>query len=334
VKAESFPVLGAYIQTIDAWLEQDMREPRKQRHTAKRIFERLRDERGYRGGYGSVKRYVCRKKLVLGKGALDGCLPLAHPPAHAQIDFGKFKYYGSAGESHKGYALIVSFPCSNAGWIQVFPSENQECLLEGLKRIFAHIGGAPLRVRCDNMTTAVAQVLRGHERVVTDGFRRFLLHYRMEAEFCNPASGNEKGNVENKVGYTRRNLLVPVPTIEDWEAFNSTLLERCDADHDRAHYQQGEKISALWEAERAKLLTLPEYGYEAFRYESFAVSKTGFVTVDTNKWVTNCASGTVFPARLSVQAFRRNWPGAWCRRKSGSTAWSFSTTTIVSVSVK
>jgi hypothetical protein len=214
----------------------------------------------------------------------EGFLPLTHPPGHAQTDFGDFKYYDAAGIKKEGHALIVSFPNSNTGWMQVFPSENQECLLEGLKRIFYHIGGVPVRLRCDNMTTAVVQVLEGTERVLSDGFHRFMLHHRFGADFCNPAKSNEKGSVENKVGYTRRNMLVPVPTIADFEEFNSELLRLCDEDHNREHYQKGECISALWAAEQEHLLTLPENEYDVFRYDSLSVSKYGFVTVDTVKY--------------------------------------------------
>jgi transposase len=280
---ERYPVLQEYIAAIDEWLENDRREPRKQRHTIMRIFKRLRDDHGFQGSYSSVKKYVRKKKFLM-KTMSEGYLPLAQPPGHAQVDFGKFKYYDSGSGSHEGYALTVSFPYSNSGWTQAFPSENQECLLEGLKRIFNHIGGVPVRVRCDNMSTAVAQVLKGTERVLTDGFSRFKLQYRFAADFCNPASGNEKGNVENKVGYTRRNLLVPVPIIDDFEAYNKELLARCDADHDREHYQRGDTLESLWEQERKLLLTLPEYEYEVFRYESVTVGKTGYATVDKVKY--------------------------------------------------
>lgn len=111
----------------------------------------------------------------------------------------------------------MSFPYSDKAYAQVFPSQNQECLLIGMRRIFEYIGGVPARIRFDNMSTAVAQVLEGTERKLTDGFTRFMLHYRFQADFCNPASGNEKGNVENKVGYIRRNALVPIPTIISFE---------------------------------------------------------------------------------------------------------------------
>ena len=282
-KPAEFPVLGPFIPIIDGWMEQDAKEWRKQRHTATRIFSRLKKEHAFTGSYTSVKRYVARKKEAMNR-SNEGFLPLAHPAGHAQTDFGDFYYYNAAEERRKGHALIVSFPNANAGWMQVFPSENQECLLTGLRRIFYHIGGVPARLRCDNMTTAVAQVLKGTERVITDGFYRFMLHHRFSADFCNPAKGNEKGSVESKVGYTRRNMLVPVPTIVDFDAFNEALLTLCDEDHDREHYTQGEPISVLWEAEKKHLLPLPEHEYEVFRYESLAVNKYGFVTVDTVKY--------------------------------------------------
>jgi transposase len=158
VEPEHYRVLGPYIPSINQWMEQDMREPRKQRHTAKRIFDRLRGEQDFAGSYASVKRYVVKKRWLLNQ-AREGYLPILHPPGHAQADFGKFKYYDSLGVDHDGYALLVTFPHSNTGWIQVFPAQNQECLLEGLKRVFYHIGGVPIRLRCDNMTTAVAQIL-------------------------------------------------------------------------------------------------------------------------------------------------------------------------------
>jgi transposase len=283
VNPTDYPVLGAFIPVIDEWLKQDRQEPRKQRHSRIRIFKRLQKENGFTGSYSSVKRYVARKKDVM-KREEEGFLPLEHPPGHAQVDFGDFKYYDAAGVSREGHALIVAFPNSNVGWMQVFPSENQECLLEGLKRIFYHVGGVPQRLRCDNMPTAVSQVLKGTERVITDGFYRFMLHHRFSAEFCRPGKGNEKGCVENKVGYTRRNMLVPVPTIENFEMYNAEIFRLCDEDHEREHYQKGGCINALWEEEKKSLLSLPEYEYEVFRYESLTINKWGFMIIDTVKY--------------------------------------------------
>lgn len=283
LEAENYPNLEKYIPSIDEWMEADRKLPRKQRHTAMRIYHRLVDEQGYQGSYSSVKRYVRKKKFVL-KLAAEGYLPLAQPCGHGQVDFGESLYYDAQGRERKGYALTVSFPQSNKGYTQFFPSQNQECLLEGLKRVFERIGGVPLRLRFDNLSTAVAKVLEGGERELTEGFRRFMLHYRFRADFCNPASGNEKGNVENKVGYSRRNAFVPVPTVTSFEAFNEWLWDWCEKDAQRLHYKYKIPIQELWEADRESLLKLPEYPFPVFRYEALSVNKYGFAVIDTNKY--------------------------------------------------
>lgn len=160
IEPTSYPVLESFIPTIDSWLEADRKVPRKQRHTVKRIYDRLRDELGFRGSYSSVKKYVRKKKFVM-KAATEGYLPLAHLNGCGQVDFGEFIYHDAKKDEQTGYALTISFPNSNKGYTQAFPSQNQECLLTGMQRIFEHIGGVPPRLRFDNMTTAVAQVLEG-----------------------------------------------------------------------------------------------------------------------------------------------------------------------------
>lgn len=146
MEPDNYPVLGEYIPFINEWLEGEATAPRKQRHTAKRIYDRLRAEAGYKGGYSSVKRYVRKKRFVLRQG-LAGCLPLAHPMAHAQVDFGEFLRCDAEGNEHKAYELVMSFPYSDKVYAQVFPSHNQECLLIGMRRIFEYIGGVPARIR-------------------------------------------------------------------------------------------------------------------------------------------------------------------------------------------
>jgi len=145
MEPDNYPVLGEYILLINEWLEGEAAAPRKQRHTAKRIYDRLRAEAGYKGGYSSLKRYVCKKRFVLRQG-LAGCLPLAHPMAHAQVDFGEFLHCDAEGNEHEAYELVMSFPYSDKAYAQVFPSQNQECLLIGMRRIFEYIGGAPARI--------------------------------------------------------------------------------------------------------------------------------------------------------------------------------------------
>ena len=235
-----YPVMGEYIDTVNEWLEEDCRAPRKQRHTATKVYTRLRDECGFTGSYSCVKKYYRKKKFLMQQ--------------------------------------------QNEALTQVFPSENQECLLEGMKRIFKYIGGVPIRIKADNMTTAVAHVGKGTQRDLSQGFARFMLHYRFQADFCNPASGNEKGNVENKVGYSRRNFFVPVPTIEDFDVFNEQLLVLCEKDAERVHYKHQVPIRELWEEEKQKLLYLPEFEYDVFRLETVRLNKYGYATIETNSY--------------------------------------------------
>lgn len=321
VEPGSYPVLGDFIPVIDLWLEEDRKVPRKQRHTVWRIYNRLRDECGFTGSYSGVKRYVRKKKYVL-KMTNDGYLPLAQPKGCGQVDFGEFLYYDTTGAEKKGYALTVSFPYSNKGYTQTFPSQNQECLLEGMKRIFERIDGVPIRLRFDNMTTAVAQVLKGTERVLTDGFNRFMLHYRFRADFCNPASGNEKGNVENKVGYSRRNAFVPVPIIASFEDFNEHLWDWCEKDAKRDHYKHKIPIRELWLEEASSLLALPEYPFSVFRYAALSVSKYGFVTIENNKYGLNPQlSGKTVQAKIyydHIEFLHGHQPVGTYKRSYGS----------------
>lgn len=284
IQPESYPVLGGYIPVIDEWMEEDQRAPRKQRHTSTRIYDRLVEEQKYAGSYSSVRRYVRRKRILMRQKVNEGSLPISQPQGHAQVDFGKFHYHNDAGKDKEAYALTVTFPYSNHGLTQVFPSENQECLLEGLKRVFEHIGGVPLVLRMDNMTTAVAHIGQGAQRELAEGFSRFMLHYRFQPVFCNPASGNEKGNVENKVGYSRRNFFVPVPTITDFEQFNEKLWASCEKDSQRVHYARQVPMCELWEEEKQKLLYLPPNEYSVFRYETVKLNKYGSATIDTNTY--------------------------------------------------
>ena len=299
IEPKNYPVLENFIPFVDKWLESDRLAKPKQRHTFRKIYDQLRDKKGYKGSYSSVKRYARKKKYLL-KQNPAGCLPLAQPKGHAQIDFGEFSYYTPDGVAHDAYTLTITFPYSNKGYIQVFPSQNQECLLTGMQRIFEHIGGVPPRVRADNMSTAVSKVLKGRKRILTDGYARFMLHYGFRTDFCNPAAGNEKGNVENKVGYGRRNALVPVPTIESFDTFNEQLWDWCGKDAQRLHYKHKVPIQELWEEERGVLLALPEHPYQVFRYEVLRVNKTGFVVIDTNNYG---LSPTLYGEKVQAKIF-------------------------------
>lgn len=280
--------LDAVTEIIDGWLKEDMAMPRNQRHTAKRIFERLKTEHGelYEGGLRTVEKYVNSKKAELNLKKVDCFLKLDHKGGEAQADFGE-ALVSENGKIIKAHYFALSFPFSNAGFCIAFKGQNQECLLEALKRIFEHIGGVPIKIWFDNLSAAVTMVGKNRERKLVDQFERFALHYGFEHNFCNPGKGNEKGHVENKVGYDRRNFFVPQPEIRDFSELNGMLMELCEKDMDRPHYKWERKISELFAQERKQLKKLAKKPFEVCRYEKRVSNGNGYVSYETNTYSTS-----------------------------------------------
>ena len=275
-RKRSRPVMGPYETIVDAWLSSDRKLPRKQRHTAKRIYDRLIQEYDFAGGERTVREYVSIRKQQLGQED-EVFAQLSHPMGHSQTDFGEFYAFRNGSLTAYQY-LVLSFPYSNAGFAQVLPGENCECLLEGLKWTFQHLGGVPHKIRFDNLSAAVT--LRKKNRKINESFDRFCLHYGFEAEFCNVACANEKGNVESKVGYSRRNWFVPIPSIHDISTFNQQLFCKAEADMKRSHYTKGDSIKELFAQEQAQLLTLPTVPYDVVRWDTATVDKYGRIKFD------------------------------------------------------
>jgi len=268
------PKLEPYKAIIKQWLVEDKSAPRKQRHTAKRVHKRLSKEvSNFDCSYRLVAKYVKVMKEQLNHGKEKGKLPLIHYPGEAQADFGAADFYEN-GRHHSGKYLVLSFPHSNQGFPQLFYGENMECLLEGLDAIFRHIGGVPSEIWFDNTKTIVTKVIMGGEREVTERFQRFREHYGFKAVFTNCNAGWEKGNVENKVGYERRNFLVPVPRFLKRSYFNEQLLVENDADGNRDHYLKDGTITDLFHEDQAQLLPLP----------CIPFSLEGHRTIKTNGW--------------------------------------------------
>ena len=279
------PKLDPYKPKIDQWLTEDKKHPRKQRHTAKRVFKRLAKEfPDFDCSYRTVDTYVSAKRKELNLARNEGFLPLRHHPGEAQADFGTAEFYEN-GTLKTGKYLVLSFPWSNAGFLQLNYGENAECLLEGLDAIFRFIGGVPTEIWFDNAAAIVTKVIReGNSRNITDKFMRFSEHYGFKAVFMNPAEGHEKGSVENKVGYTRRNLLVPAPEFVSLPNFNRKLLEECMADLDREHYYKPEKISTLFREEQKALLPLPEAPFDlSTTLYRISTDPYGMFTLDSGK---------------------------------------------------
>lgn len=198
-------LIDAYSGTVDSWLSADRLMPRKQRHTARRVYARLVEEEGFEGSYSSVQRYVKRWREEHRSDG-DGYLELDWSAGVMQVDFGEAVATIGGGDV-KVHCLVATFPHSNMRYVAAMPGENAECVCEGLARIFDHIGMVPRVLVLDNATGAGHRDAKGHVTLATV-FDAFLSRHRIEARFRNPYSGNEKGDVENAVGFPRRDLMV------------------------------------------------------------------------------------------------------------------------------
>ena len=285
--------LDPYKPLIDSWLIADKKAPRKQRHTAKRVFKRLNKEvAGFDCSYRTVAAYYAQRKKELTPKNSEGYLPLKHTPGESQADFGSAQFREN-GIVHDGKYLIVSFPYSNGGYLQLNYGENMECLLEGLVAVFNHIGGVPTEIWFDNTRTIVTDIIQGGSRKITERFQRFCDHYRFKPVFMNPESGWEKGNVENKVGYLRRNQLVPVPAFTSLADFNRQLLDECDKDMEREHYEydDGIFISTLFSEDKSALLPLPSTPYDTASYTTVGTDKYGQFKLNKGKHTYSVSPG-------------------------------------------
>jgi transposase len=279
------PKLDGFKPVIDQWLEDDKKAKRKQRHTAQRVYDRLSEEfpDTFRCSYRTVATYYKRCRAEVFSGLQESFIPLLHSPGEAQVDFGDAQFVEN-GKLCDGKYLVVSFPSSNQGYLQLFHGENMECLLEGMDAVFRHIRGVPYKAWFDNTKTIVTKVMRGGGRETTERFERFREHYHFEAVFCNPDAGHEKGSVENKVGYLRRNLLVPIPEFASLSEYNKELLTRCDKDSRRDHYRKNETIEALFCEDRNALNGLPKNPLDLAKLMSVKTNSCGkFVLFNTGR---------------------------------------------------
>jgi DNA replication protein DnaC/transposase len=273
------PKLGPWIGVIDAILDDDKQRPVKQRHTAKRIFDRLREEHGFTGGYTIVKDYVRSADLR----SREMFVPLAHAPGEAQADFGEALVV-IAGVEQKAHYLAMDLPHSDDCFVAAFPAETTEAFLEGHVRAFAYFGGVPTRILYDNTKIAVARILGGEERQRTRAFSELQSYYLIADKFGRPARANDKGKVEGLVGYARRNFMVPIPHFNSWEELNTHLQEQCRKRRERRLRGHSESIGERFERDRAAMLPLPATPYEACEKISARVSSLALVRYRGNDY--------------------------------------------------
>ena len=257
-KPPARPKLDPFIPVIDQILEDDKSQLKKQRHTAQRIFERLRDEHGFTGGITIITDYVRERK----RRTQEVFVPLSHPPGHAQVDFGEALGV-IAGVQRKLHYFAMALPHSDAFFIKAYPAETTEAFCDGHVSAFAFFGGVPLSILFDNTTLAVAKILGDGTRKRTIAFSELQSHYLFEDRFGRPSKGNDKGNVEGVIGFGRRNFLVPMPRFESFEALNAWLEEQCLKRQDAVLRGHSETIGERLLRDLDALMVLPPTPYDA-----------------------------------------------------------------------
>jgi transposase len=280
------PRLGPWQGVIDAILADDKDRPRKQRHTAKRIFERLRAEHSYTGGYTIVKDYVRESKVS----SQEMFVPLTHAPGEAQADFGEAQVV-IAGVEQTAHYQAFDLPHSDDCFVQAFPAETTEAFLEGHVRAFAYWGAVPTRILYDNTRLAVARILGDGERKKTRAFSELQSHYLFADKFGRPGKGNDKGKIENLVGYARRNFMVPIPHAASWEELNAKLEADCRRRREQRLRGHKDTIGERFERDRAAMLPLPPAPYEACEKVAARVSSLSLVRYRTNDYSVPTAYG-------------------------------------------
>ncbi len=281
MESRALPAIGPHAATIRRWLTEDRDAPPKQRHTARRIWERLVDEQGAQVAESSVRRYVRELRRELHLDHVDVAIVAHHLPGEeAQVDFGLSDVFIGGDRtqvsvfelrlSHSGVAIHVAFG-----------SEGQEAFLEGHVTAFARLGGVPARIRYDNARALVARVLRGRNRTETERFIALRSHYGFDSFFCEPGErgAHEKGGIEGEVGRQRRHFFVPIPRAKSLADLNRRLEEADRRDLARHIGARRETVGAMGVADRAALRPLPDVPFDFARVVPVQVDRKARVCV-------------------------------------------------------
>ena len=281
------PKLDPFITVIDKILADDKARPKKQQHTSKRIFERLRDEYGFTGGITIVKDYVAG----VHQRAQEMFVPLVHPPGHAQADFGEALAV-IGGVEQKIHYFAYDLPHSDANFVVAYPAETTEAFCDGHVQAFAFFGGlsetgkagVPQSILYDNTKIAVAKILGDGKRQRTRVFTELQSHYLFRDRFGRPAKGNDKGKVEGLVGFARRNFMVPVPVFDSFAALNTHLVDCCRKRMSEVLRGHTETIGERLARDLAAFQHLPPTPYDACEKLGTRVSSLSLVRYRLNDY--------------------------------------------------
>lgn len=280
------PKLDGFSEIIDQWLRDDIGQHRKQRHTAKRVFDRLRDEHGFTGGYTIVKDYVRDHQ----RRRQEMFVPLHHAPGHAQADFGEAIVI-IGGIEQRAHFFALDLPHSDASYIRAYPAATAEAWVDGHVHAFAFFGRVPQSVLYDNDRCLVARILPDGTRQRARLFSGFLSHYVIRDRYGRPGKGNDKGSVEGLVGWARRNFMVPLPRFASWEDFNLWLEEQCRKRQADILHGHTETIGQRLQRDLDVMAELPAAAFDACDQATGQVSSQALVRYKTNDYSVPVAYG-------------------------------------------
>jgi transposase len=271
--------LGPYKAWIDKVLDDDRSVHKKQRHTAHRIFERLRVEEGFSGGYTIVREYVAQATLR----AREMFVPLSHRPGHAQADFGQADGY-IAGKKVRFHYFCVDLPHSDSCFVKAYPAETAEAFCDGHVAAFDFFDGVPRSILYDNTRLAVARIVKGGRRLRSQMFAELQSHYLFDDRFGRPGKGNDKGKVEGLVGYVRRNFMTPLPVADSFDALNARFLDACMKRRQAVLRGHTNTIAERMQADFAAFMRLPLAPYDACHKVATRVSSLSLVRYRNNDY--------------------------------------------------
>jgi transposase len=279
-KEPSAPQLGPFRPLIRQILAEDEQAPRKQRHTAAKIFRRLRNEYGYQGGYDQVRRYVAKQRKRL----RETFIPLDHPPGRRlEADFGHI-YVDFPDGRRRVPVMVTTWSYSGRPFARGLPTERTEAILAGMVEAFTFFDCVPREVWWDNPKTVAKKILKGRQRELHGRYEALASHYRFEPLFCMPARGNEKPYAENSVYNLQRDWATPVPKVENMEQLNEYLRQCCLRKCEHQISGKNQTIGERFQQDKAAALALPKRSFDPCIAEAARVDKYQTVRFDTNRY--------------------------------------------------
>ena len=304
------PRMGPLTEFIDGILEADQKAPRKQRHTAHRIWVRIGSEYpGHPVSESTVREYVRERRAAMGLLRRETFVPQSYTwGEEGQVDW--YEAEAELGDERVSLQVFVlRSMASGASFHRAYMRATQQAFLEAHQLAFRYFGGVFRRLRYDNLSAAVRRILRGFRREETARFVAFRSHWRFESVFCTPGEAHEKGGVENEVGTFRRNHWVPLPRACDLAELNEMLLAACREDEGRVLAGRGETVGEAMLIERPHLLPLAEEDFDLAERAFPTVNALGCVKVRTNAYSVPVPAGRTVEARITASAVELRYEG-------------------------